>query len=381
MRLVLATTALFATTQTSLAQLEIVGGKEAAVGQHLYVTGLRKTATASDQCGGSLIGPNVVLTAAHCLGNGLDYVSIGSHFLNGAKDGERIKVKQEIGHPKNDPRTNAYDFAILLLESHSKIPPVQLSFDAIAAGTVTYVRGWGTLSSGGMQANVLMEVQVEAIANDQCKTHLTDFTIDDTMLCAGGQAGLDSCQGDSGGPLTIEQNGSEVLVGVVSWGDGCADQGKPGVYGRLSEVREFVEPYLQTTPTFSPTMPSTTPSSPSSKTPTTPPMPSTSSWTTKKPKKTHKPHKPKTHNPLTTSSPQPDTDAPSDTPQTNAPTAHPSPLPSTKVPTVSPSPSSPERCYGCTGCYSKSLGFCLGADYTQAYCASVAYFQTIWCGR
>ncbi|KAF0708823.1 hypothetical protein As57867_006185, partial [Aphanomyces stellatus] len=194
MKFAYALTALFAAS-TLADDIEIVGGKEAAVGKHLYVTGLRQTATASDQCGGSLIAPNVVLTAAHCTGDGLNYVSIGTHYLSGAKDGEQIKVKQEIKHPKNDANTNAYDFAVLILERASKFPPVQVSFDNVAGGTPTIVRGWGTTSSGGSQPSVLLEVEVDALDNAKCAQLLSGYTVDKTMLCAGGKAGEDSCQG------------------------------------------------------------------------------------------------------------------------------------------------------------------------------------------
>lgn len=247
------TAALLATS--AVAQLEIVGGKEATTGKHLYVTGLRQTATGSDLCGGSLIAPNVVLTAAHCTGHGLNYVSIGSHFLSGSKDGEQIKVVKQIKHPKDSPNTNSFDFAILVLERNSTSPPVQVSFDNVAGGVSTIVRGWGTTSSGGSQSKVLLEVEVDALENTKCGQLLSGAPVDSTMICAGGKAGEDSCQGDSGGPLTVQQNGSEKLVGVVSWGLGCAQANKPGVYGRISAARDFIEPYISTSP--SPPTPTT----------------------------------------------------------------------------------------------------------------------------
>ncbi|KAF0715499.1 Aste57867_3343 [Aphanomyces stellatus] len=228
-------------------QIEIVGGKEAAVGKHRYLAGLKRSATATSSCGGSLIAPNVILTAAHCTGNGLSYAVVGSHYLTGSSDGELVKVIQEIKHPKNNPSTFSNDVAILILERDiTSIAPVQVSFDAVPAGVLTWVRGWGTTSSGGSQSKVLKEVGVAAWDNVKAAAALKPEVVDATMLAAGGLAGEDSCQGDSGGPLTIETStGNAKLVGVVSWGLGCAVQGKPGVYSRLNTARAFIEPYLK----------------------------------------------------------------------------------------------------------------------------------------
>ncbi|KAF0700874.1 Aste57867_8626 [Aphanomyces stellatus] len=310
--------------------IEIVGGKEATVGQHLYVTGLRYSAPSSDFCGGSLIAPTVVLTAAHCMGSDVNYVAIGTHYLSGTQDGEQIKVKQQIKHPKNVAALNTYDFAILILERASKYPPVQVSFDDVVGGTPTIVRGWGTTASGGLQSKVLKEVEVDALDNTKCNQLLSGAGVDKTMICAGGKLGEDSCQGDSGGPLTVEQNGSELLVGVVSWGEGCAKQDKPGVYARISTARDFIEPYLKNSPTATPT-------------PATPPTPTT---------------------------PKPSSGVP-----TPKPTSTRTPLTQPPTPTT-PTPG----CGTCVSCYYPSQGQCL-TDFSKNDCDNFSNsFGTIWCG-
>ncbi|KAH9149001.1 hypothetical protein AeRB84_007807 [Aphanomyces euteiches] len=108
--------------------IDIVGGREAAVGKHLYVTSLRLTADGQTVCGGSLIAPNVILTAAHCtveLSGAIQFAVIGSHFNGGTQNGETIKVIKQIVHPKNNPSTNSFDFAIYILASNSKQTPAR----------------------------------------------------------------------------------------------------------------------------------------------------------------------------------------------------------------------------------------------------------------
>ncbi|CAK4146945.1 unnamed protein product [Aphanomyces euteiches] len=239
--------ALSALLATAAGQLEIVGGKEAAVGKHLYTTSLRLTPGGTTYCGGSLIAPNVILTAAHCtveLNGALKYAVIGTHTNGGTTSGETIAIKQQIVHPKYNLDSNTNDFAIYLLASNAKTAPVPVSFDTVGVNVPVVVRGWGATQEGGSSPKVLLELTVNSLSNAQCANLLKGYNVDSTMLCAGGQAGKDSCQGDSGGPLTIESSGSEKLVGVVSWGIGCAEANKPGVYGRISAAKDFISPYL-----------------------------------------------------------------------------------------------------------------------------------------
>ncbi|RHY30342.1 hypothetical protein DYB32_004391 [Aphanomyces invadans] len=244
--------ALCAVVATAAALPEIVGGVETAKGKHSYVVGLRTSADDRNKCGGSLIAPNVVLTAAHCTDNGLDYVSIGSHYLSGTSDGEQIKVKENIIHTKYNSTTESYDFAILILERDSKFSPVEVSFDNVVAGTPTIVRGWGYTRFHGEQSNVLLEVGVDTISDELCTKWLSRNVVDESMVCAGGEGGADACKGDSGGPMTVEINGTEKLVGLSSWGIKCARKELPGVYGRISMARDFIEPHLMHSPATSP---------------------------------------------------------------------------------------------------------------------------------
>ncbi|KAF0745130.1 hypothetical protein AaE_008435, partial [Aphanomyces astaci] len=135
--------------------IEIVGGHEATTGQHRYVAGLKRSATTRSLCGGSLIAPNVILTAAHCTDNGLSHAVVGSHFLTGSSDGVPVKITKEIPHPQYVAATHSNDVAILLLDRNvTTITPVTVSFEAVPANVLTWVRGWGTISSSGPQSQV-----------------------------------------------------------------------------------------------------------------------------------------------------------------------------------------------------------------------------------
>ncbi|KAL4156430.1 hypothetical protein PRNP1_005461 [Phytophthora ramorum] len=221
----------------------ILGGGIVPPGTKTYTTGVRPTVNGTDFCGGSLITPTHVLTAAHCMAGDIQYVSVGTHFLSGTEDGEQIKVVKKTRHPKYATETNSYDFLVLELETASSFPPVALAkaddSDVAAGGNAT-VMGWGATAQGGVQSSELLRVDVPLVNNTACAKVLD---VDATMLCAGGELDMDSCQGDSGGPLILEQPAEDVLVGVVSWGNGCGRVGYPGVYARVSVAREWLETF------------------------------------------------------------------------------------------------------------------------------------------
>lgn len=106
-------------------------------------------------------------------------------------------------------------------------------------GQMALLTGWGTTSEGGSTADILQELDnLPIVSDDFCSSSIGSFpgqsgSVTSDMLCAGGEEGKDGCQGDSGGPLVVGTS-QKTLVGVVSWGIGCAREGVPGIYAEVS---------------------------------------------------------------------------------------------------------------------------------------------------
>ncbi|KAK7919567.1 hypothetical protein WMY93_010851 [Mugilogobius chulae] len=109
------------------------------------------------------------------------------------------------------------------------------------AGKECVISGWGATETQSFSSQ-LMNTNVYLISNEKCRApHIYGNILDDSMLCAGVlQGGIDACQGDSGGPLVCEQNGTHFITGVVSWGDGCGQKNKPGVYTNVLKFNDWI---------------------------------------------------------------------------------------------------------------------------------------------
>jgi len=237
-------------------QIRIVNGDNAQLNAYPFMTSLyNKNADSlsnGHSCGSSFIGGRYVLTASHCVdgANAEDLaVWIGGHDLTKSEQGKSVDVAQIYMHEEYGVGGDTNnDMAILELVSEvSNATPIKLIteeiFNQIKSGDEFTVMGWGALEEGGQSPSILQEVKVPYITHEQCNaTDWYNGDITQQMICAGYEEGnKDSCQGDSGGPLVYKHENELYQLGVVSWGDGCANAKKPGVYANVIKFLDWVK--------------------------------------------------------------------------------------------------------------------------------------------
>lgn len=228
---------------------KIVGGVAAVEGEFPFIASLQNSR--GHFCGGSLIAKNWVLTAAHCVkGGSISKVYIGAHNQKDLGNIEVFTAAKIVAHPDYNSSTTDFDYALIKLSGDSTKTPAIVNSDEIQIPlpsdsqriNVT-VAGWGVTSEGSYSLpNILQKVNVPLVDQQTCNNAYSN-KITNRMLCAGlSQGGKDSCQGDSGGPLVTKgENNEYTLVGVVSWGQGCARANKYGVYSKVNFVTSWIE--------------------------------------------------------------------------------------------------------------------------------------------
>ncbi len=214
----------------------VVGGKPADLDRSPWVAYL------ADQrgrqfCGGTIGGANKIVTAAHCVaGEAPEAVrAVAGRADTSSNAGTVAGVTDIWVHPGFEGPYRGEDVAVLTLDHELPQPPLPLATGeddaASAPGDRATIYGWGATGESNHASTTLREADVGILDDRECSAAYGERYVPGAMLCAGRtEGGVDACQGDSGGPLVADDR----LIGLVSFGDGCARPGKPGVYTRVS---------------------------------------------------------------------------------------------------------------------------------------------------
>lgn len=236
---------------------KIVGGQPSTPGEFPFIVSLQDVSS-GHFCGGSLVRKDWVLTAAHCVTWGISASDLrvvsGLYKQSDLSNAEVFSVKNILVHPQYDKGLSDYDFALIRLTGNSKSSPIILNTTEIpipdneAQAPLATTAGWGVQKEAGDIADTLMKVDVPLVDSKRC-LNAYPGSITDRMICAGfDKGGKDSCQGDSGGPLLVRDDAGQMeLIGIVSWGEGCARPAKYGVYSKVNAVNKWIVDQINTT--------------------------------------------------------------------------------------------------------------------------------------
>uniref|UniRef100_A0A8C4XC62 Mast cell protease 1A-like n=1 Tax=Erpetoichthys calabaricus TaxID=27687 RepID=A0A8C4XC62_ERPCA len=231
-------------------EVQIINGHEAKPHSRPYMAYLSiEMEDGSGTCGGFLINPDFILTAAHCNGESITVV-LGAHNMSTRETSwQLIQAEKMIPHPDYNSSTLVNDIMLLKLAHKAKLKKqvklveIPQADDDVQPGDLCSVAGWGNTVTNGDGSNVLREVNVTIIYWDTCKKSW-DAMIPENTICAGGYKTTKGfCQGDSGGPLICNNK----AMGIVSFNSilGCKYPNLPNVYTSVAPYRDWINSVLQ----------------------------------------------------------------------------------------------------------------------------------------
>ncbi|XP_026737128.1 trypsin-1-like [Trichoplusia ni] len=228
----------------------IVNGYEADIRDVPYQASLKRRVVSgySHMCGAVIISDRGLLTAAHCVDQYVANpsslrVTVGT--TNRVTGGRTYDISRVLPHEQYSTDTLEHDIAVLgttrTITFSISVAPVAIPRESfnLPVGTEAIVSGFGTTSYEGSSSSVLLAARVQIVDQQTCmRAYMRIGAVTSGMVCAHGVNPLrDACQGDSGGPLVANNH----VVGIVSWGEGCASIQYPGVYTRVSMYHTWIQ--------------------------------------------------------------------------------------------------------------------------------------------
>ncbi|XP_019381522.1 PREDICTED: plasma kallikrein isoform X1 [Gavialis gangeticus] len=233
--------------------VRIVGGTDSSPGEWPWQVSLQvKLTTQKHLCGGSIISDQWILTAAHCT-DGYESPDIWRVYTGILKQSEInedtrfFRVQDIVIHPQYVIAETGYDIALMKLDKPMNFTDVQQPIclpskeEANTVYTYCWVIGWGYAQERGPIKDILQKANIPLVSKEECQSRYQEHTINNKVICAGyKEGGKDACKGDSGGPLSCKHEEIWYLVGITSWGEGCARPELPGVYTKVAEYADWI---------------------------------------------------------------------------------------------------------------------------------------------
>ncbi|CAD7088916.1 unnamed protein product [Hermetia illucens] len=221
-------------------QEKIVRGRRSPTGRTPYLVSLMYQL--KHYCGGAVVAPRVILTAAHCVvGMKPRFMSIRAGTNTRMRGGYIRRVGGWKRHPKFNKKSISYDVALIYLKRrlpfNNLVQPIKLFQGRLRKFQKGIIAGWGSTRERGGLTNMARIAAVRVTPRNKCR-RAYGRDLKRSMYCAGFMNGArDACQGDSGGPLVIGGR----LAGIISVGEGCGRRGFPGIYTRVPMLKRWIK--------------------------------------------------------------------------------------------------------------------------------------------